>query len=85
MTVEQRFIAFDGKEFKTEEECIKYEASIKKLQDVIHALRTVQTICNKHNHCHECVFCNDSSDNCILRKEFPEHWDLERIGIKNEI
>ena len=84
MTIEQRFIAFDGKEFKTEEECVRYE-TFNKLKDIIPTLKTVQEICNKYNHCHECVFYNDSSGDCILREELPERWDLERISIKNEI
>lgn len=84
MTIEQRFIAFDGKEFKTEEECVKYE-TFNKLKDIIPTLKTVQEICNKYNHCHECVFYNDSSGDCILREELPERWDLERISNKNEI
>ena len=84
MTIEQRFIACDGKEFKTEEECVKYE-TFNKLKDIIPTLKTVQEICNKYNHCHECVFYNDSSGDCILREELPERWDLERISIKNEI
>ena len=79
MTVEQRFIAFDGKVFKTEEECVKYE-TFNKLKDIIPALKTVQEICNKHNHCHECVFCNEGSGDCILRENIPEYWNLERIG-----
>ncbi len=84
MTIEQRFIACDGKEFKTEEECVKYE-TFNKLKDIIPTLKTVQEICNKYHHCHECVFYNDSSGDCILREELPERWDLERISIKNEI
>lgn len=80
MTIKQKIIACDGKEFNTEEECVKYERAINKIQDVIPALRTIQEICNKCNHCHECVFCNESSDNCILREEFPESWNLDRVG-----
>ena len=79
MTIEQRFIAFDGKEFKTEEECVKYE-TFNKLKDIIPALKTIQEICNKCYHCHECVFCNEGSDTCILSKDIPEYWNLERIG-----
>ena len=79
MTVEQRFIACNGRKFKTEEECVKYE-TFNKLKDIIPTLKMVQEICNKHNHCHECVFCNDSSGDCILRENIPEYWNLERIG-----
>ena len=84
MTIEQRFITFDGKEFKTEEECVKYE-TFNKLKDIIPTLKTVREICHKYNHCHECIFYNDSSGDCILRKQPPEYWDLERISNKNEI
>lgn len=79
MTVEQRevFIAFDGKEFKTEEECINYEES---LTDIIPALKQIRKICSeKQLGCQSCMFYNYGSDNCILREEFPENWDLERI------
>lgn len=38
MAVEQKFIAFNGEEFKTEEECIKYEAALNGLTDIIPAL-----------------------------------------------
>ena len=79
MTNEQKFIAFNGEEFKTEEECVKYE-TFNKLKDIIPALKTVREICNKYNHCHECVFCNDSSGDCVLRENIPEYWNLERIG-----
>ena len=79
MTIEQRFIAFDGKEFKTEEECVKYE-TFNKLKDIIPTLKTVREICNKYNQCHECVFYNDSSGDCVLRENIPEYWNLERIG-----
>lgn len=83
MTIEQRFIAFDGKEFKTEEECVKYEKS---LTDIIPVLKQIRKICSeKQLGCQSCMFYNDSSDDCILREEFPEYWDLERIGNKNEI
>ena len=80
MTIEQRFIACDGKEFNTEEECVKYEKTINELTDIIISLIKVKQICNKYNHCHECVFCNEDTDNCILREDIPEYWHLERIG-----
>ena len=79
MSIEQKFIAFNGRKFKTEEECVKYE-TFNKLKDIIPTLKTVREICNKYNHCHECVFCNDSSGDCILRENIPEYWNLERIG-----
>ena len=36
MRIEQRevFIAIDGKEFKTEEECVKYEQALSEITDI---------------------------------------------------
>ena len=86
MTIEQRFIAFDGKEFKTREDCIKYEISIGDLPDIITSLKKVQKICSEQKlGCQYCIFYRYGSDDCILKEEFPEYWDLERIGIKDEV
>ena len=81
MTVEQRFIACDGKEFKTREDCIKYEISIGDLPDIITSLKKVKKMCSEQQHgCYYCTFYNVGSDNCILREEYPEYWNLESIG-----
>ena len=86
MTVEQRFIACDGKEFKTRKDCIKYETSIGELPDIITSLKKVQQMCSEQQlGCQSCIFYKYSSDDCILKEEFPEYWDLERIGNENEI
>ena len=77
MIVEQRFIAFDGKEFKTKEECINYE---KLLTDIIPSLKTLHEICDKQKHCQECVFYNSSIEECIVAGDVPAWWELERIG-----
>lgn len=78
MTKRTIYISFDGKEFATEKECVKYE-TFNKLKDIIPTLKTIQEICNKYSHCHECVFCNEGSDNCMFRKDTPEWWDLSEI------
>ena len=82
MTVEQRqiFIACDGKEFKTKEECIKYEKSISELTDIITYLKKIREICHKQTGCGSCVFYNDCSDKCVFKEEYPEFWDLEGIS-----
>lgn len=81
MTVKQTFIAFDGKEFKTEEECVKYEKSINnKLKDIIPALKKIQKICNAQMDCGECVFYNSSIGECIFTADAPEWWHLRRLG-----
>ena len=81
MKIEQRFIACDGKEFKTREDCIKYETSIGDLPDIITSLKKVKKMCSeKQLGCQSCIFYNDGSDDCMLREEFPEYWDLDRVG-----
>ena len=80
MKIEQRFIACDGKEFKTEEECVKYEKTISELTDIIPTLKKIREMCYKKIDCDSCVFRNNVSEYCLLREEFPEFWDLERIG-----
>lgn len=80
MKIEQIFIACDGKEFKTEEECLNYEKSVNKLTDIVISLKKVREICHKQTDCDFCVFYNNSSEHCLLKEEFPEYWELERIG-----
>lgn len=82
MTVEQRqvFIACDGKEFKTEEECLNYEKSVNKLPDIVISLKKVKKICREQLNCCYCIFYNDCSNRCIFSEEFSEDWELERLG-----
>ena len=85
MRIEQRkvFIAFDGEEFETEEECVKYEET---LADINSALKKIKQLCEAHKDgCSSCVLYNNNCRQCILRERYPSYWDLERIGIKNEI
>ena len=80
MTIEQRFVAFDGKEFKTEKECIDYENLRSVITDMMPTLKKIKEICHKQTDCDSCVFCNNSSEYCLLKEEFPEYWELERLG-----
>ena len=81
MTIEQRFIAFDGKEFKTKEECIAYEKFIPNLTDIISSLKQIREICRNQKVCsNTCSFYNNCSEDCLLKEEFPEYWDVESIG-----
>ena len=86
MRTEQRqvFIAFDGKEFKTEEECIKYEQALSEVNDITTFLKRIQQICHKQRNCYSCIFCCNSIEECIFRETLPNDWELERIGVKNE-
>ena len=81
MTVEQRFVAFDGKEFKTKEECIDYENLNSVITDIIPTLKKIREIChNQQTDCDSCIFRNNVSEYCLLKEKIPEYWDLERIG-----
>ena len=80
MTNEQKFIAFNGEEFKTEEECVKYEAAINKLTEIIPALQKVRRICDEQMQCEGCVFYKSSMEECLFTSNIPEHWSLRRIG-----
>lgn len=80
MKIEQRFIACDGKEFKTREDCVNYEKTIGDLPDIITSLKKIREICHKQANCDSCMFYNDSSEYCLLKEEYPEYWELERLG-----
>ena len=80
MSIEQKFIAFNGEEFKTEEECIKYEASMNELTDIIPALQKVRKICDARMKCEGCVFYRSSIEECLLTSDIPAGWHLRRIG-----
>ena len=80
MTIEQRFIASDGKEFKTEKECIDYENFKSVITDTIPTLKKIREMCHKQTDCDFCIFRNSVSEHCLLKEEFPEYWDLESIG-----
>lgn len=79
MTVEQKFIAFNGEEFKTEEECIKYEAAMNGLTDIIPALQKVRKICDSQMNCEGCIFYRGSIEECLFTN-IPAWWSLRKIG-----
>ena len=79
MTIEQRFIACNGRKFKTEEDCLNYETSISKIQNVIPALRTIQKICDTQMNCGECIFCDTNTKECMFTQDVPEWWNLSKI------
>ena len=75
MTVEQRFIACDGKDFKTEKECIEYEKS-NRLKDIIPVFKMTQEICNEHERCDGCIFYNTSIKACTFTGRIPSGWHI---------
>ena len=84
MRIEQRsvYIACDGKEFETEEECINYEET---LADINFALKTIKQLCMAHKgECCSCVLYDNSYRQCILRERYPSYWHLKGVGVKND-
>ena len=76
----KKFIAFNGEEFKTEEECIEYEAAMYGLTDIMPALQKVRKICEAQINCEECVFYRRSVEECLFTANIPEWWSLRKIG-----
>lgn len=75
MKIEQRFIACDGKEFKTREDCVNYEKTIGDLPDIITSLKKVQKMCSEQQlGCQSCIFYNYDLNHCIFKEEYPEYW-----------
>ena len=79
MSIEQKFIAFNGEKFKTEEECAKYEASINELTDIIPTLKKIQKICDTQMECEGCVFYRNSIEACMFTDNVPAWWNLSKI------
>lgn len=79
MTIEQRFIAFDGKEFATETACQEYEMSF---NDILPVIKKINKICKSQPVCKNCKFSN-SEGFCLFRGGVPEYWKLEgfQLGI----
>ena len=86
MRIEQKqvFIAGDGKEFKTEEECLKYEQALSEITDITAFLKRIKEICHKQKNCDSCIFYGNGTYECIFRDRVPNDWELERMGMKND-
>ena len=84
MTVEQRqvFIACDGTEFKTEEECIEYEQALNEINNITTVLKRIRQMCHKQKNCYSCIFYGNGTEECIFRDRLPNDWELERMGMK---
>lgn len=48
--------ANDGKQFKTEKECRKYESNLEDNKKAEQALSIIKEICNKYSDCLNCPF-----------------------------
>lgn len=54
------YIANDGTEFNTKEECYKYEAKAKKISSFIRTLRAIKEFCYQQGECSKCPFLDGS-------------------------
>lgn len=50
------YVANDGTEFNTKEECYKYEAEAKKINSFIRTLRAIKEFCYQQEGCSNCPF-----------------------------
>ena len=80
MTIKQRFISFDGVEFKTKEGCLKYEKFRDELAEMGATLKKIKQLCGTQKDCNSCMFYSEDCGQCILRQPYPCNWDLKRIG-----
>ena len=65
------YVAFDGKEFDTENECHEYEENCENLVDVRKAIDTIQNYCREKD-CDKCPFFSPLLD-CKLK--MPLEWE----------
>jgi hypothetical protein len=56
----KKFIADDGREFESKEDCIEYE---NQYTERIEAMRLISRTCN---NCESCPFWSDKEDTCLL-------------------
>ena len=66
------YVALDGKEFDTENECREHEESRKDLINLYRAIDTIQNYC-KNSGCHTCPFFNGD---CIFTEDTPNNWEV---------
>ena len=72
------FIAFDGKEFTSPSDCMKYEDAEKHIFD---AFNIIKDFCSHRAYCKGCPFCVDIKHSiigsqCGLRHSIPQQWEL---------
>jgi phosphopantetheine adenylyltransferase len=69
------YVATDGKQFETKEECLKYE---NRYSDLIKAMTTISKFCNHilstDKHCGNCPFYRDTANECIVNDYATENW-----------
>lgn len=75
MTTKITYIAFDGTEFDNEKDCKNYEQLPPK--EIISAIKTLSTFCQKFPSCDICpLTLVDSDYYCLLMKNYPNLWKV---------
>ena len=64
-----KYVADNGKEFNTEEECKAFEESI---INVDNAINTIMNFC-KGMDCDDCRF--SGKEDCVLTSNHPNYWE----------
>lgn len=72
------YIAEDGREFQSENECLNYERESALSRKFLANLREICDYCCQ-NSCDECMFYDSCRNRCMLYS-MPAEWDLMERG-----
>ncbi len=72
------YVANDGTEFNTKEECYKYEAEVKKVSSFMRTLKAIKEFCEQKEKCLDCPFCDGSFCKLISADmcKIPRNWKI---------
>ena len=76
------YVADDGKEFATKDECISYEIRMTDTEKLIEATKTIHDICNMFEDCGDCPLKRAKSSTCRFNVNHCaappcEAWDFD--------
>jgi hypothetical protein len=75
MTKVTYYVATDGKQFETKEECLEYENHY---SDLIKAMTAISKFCThmslEKKSCQNCPFYRNSTDECIVNDYAVNSW-----------
>ena len=77
------YIADDGKEFATKDECMRYEMRMMDTEKLIEATKTIYDICNMFGECEDCPLRRAIGNTCRFNSNGDlgappcEAWDFD--------
>jgi hypothetical protein len=75
------YIADDGKEFATKDECMSYEIRMIDTEKLIEATKTIHDICNMFGDCEDCPLRRAKESTCRFNYNHAappcEAWDFD--------